>query len=139
MIGNPQFGDGAALVSAFSASAVASDPSLLIKIPLADGNPKSRVYAYEVEVVGRQTAAHENARPPRLLKAVYAMGVNMGIGHEPAGGVTTLKIAKSELPPGKTLTVTAHPLFSLGTRGKPIVAEFEGDMEVAAGVLKPVA
>lgn len=90
---------------------------LCVKIPLADGNPDSRVYAYEVVVVGDEGA-------PKLHKAVYAAGCNMGIGHEPNGGVTTLEIPKSELPPGKTLTFAVRPLTSLGTSGKPIATEF---------------
>ena len=49
----------------------------------------------------------------------------MGIGHEPNGGVTTLDIPKSELPPGKTLTFAVRPLTSLGTFGKPIATEFK--------------
>ena len=84
-----------------------------LKIPLADGNPDSRVYAYEVEVTGDEGT-------PKLYKAVYAAGCNMGIGHEPNGGVTTLEIPKSELPTGKTLTFAVRPLTSLGTSGKPI-------------------
>ena len=59
---------------------------------------------------------------PKLCKAIYAAGCNMGIGHEPNGGMTTLDIPKSELPPGKTLTVAVRPLTSLGTFGKPITA-----------------
>ena len=90
-------------------------PRLCVRIPLADGNPDSRVYAYEVVVVGDEGT-------PKLHKAVYAAGCNMGIGHEPNGGVTTLEILKSELPPGKTLTVAVRPLTSLGTAGKPIAA-----------------
>ena len=90
---------------------------LCVKIPLADSNPDSRVYAYEVVVVGDEGT-------PKLYKAVYAAGVNMGIGHEPNGGMTTLDIPKSELPPGKTLTFAVRPLTSLGTAGKPIAAMF---------------
>ena len=62
---------------------------------------------------------------PKLHKAVYAAGCNMGIGHEPNKGVTTLDIPKSELPPGKTLTVAVRPLSSLGTFGKAVAAEFK--------------
>ena len=62
---------------------------------------------------------------PKLYKAVYAAGVNMGIGHEPNGGMTTLEIAKDELPPGKTLTFAVRPLTSLGTSGKAIATEFK--------------
>ena len=91
---------------------------LCVKIPLADGNPDSRVYAYEVVVVGDEGT-------PKLHKAVYAAGVNMGIGHEPNNGVTTLEIPTSELPPGKTLTIAVRPLTSLGTSGKAIATEFK--------------
>ena len=52
--------------------------------------------------------------------ALFAAGCNMGIGHETNGGVTTLDIPKSELPPGKTLTFAVRPLTSLGTAGKAI-------------------
>ena len=94
-----------------------ASPKLCVRIPLADGNPDSRVYAYEVVVVGDEGTT-------KLHKAVYAAGCNMGIGHEPNGGVTTLEIPKSELPPGKTLTFAVRPLTSLGTAGKPIAAMF---------------
>ena len=93
-----------------------ASPKLCVRIPLADGNPDSRVYAYEVEVTGDEGT-------PKLCKAIYAAGCNMGIGHEPNGGVTTLDIPKSELPPGKTLTFAVRPLTSLGTAGKPIAKE----------------
>ena len=93
-------------------------PRLRVRIPLADGNPDSRVYAYEVVVVGDKGT-------PKLHKAIYAAGVNMGIGHEPNCGVTTLDIPKSELPPGKTLTFVVRPLTSLGTFGKAIATEFK--------------
>jgi hypothetical protein len=86
---------------------------LCVKIPLADGNPASRVYAYEVEVRG-------GARS--VTKATYAAGCNMGIGHETDGGVTTLLIASGELPPGDELAVAVRPLSSLGTSGSPLVA-----------------
>ena len=92
--------------------------NLTIKIPLADGNPDSRVYAYEVVVVGDEGT-------PKLHKAVYAAGCNMGVGHESNGGVTTLEIPNPELPPGKTLTVAARPLTSLGTSGKAIATKFK--------------
>ena len=93
-------------------------PQLRVRIPLADGNPDSRVYAYEVVVIGDEGTQ-------KLFKAVYAAGCNMGIGHEPNGGVTTLDIPKSELPPGKTLTFAVRPLTSLGTSGKAIATEFK--------------
>jgi predicted phosphodiesterase len=93
-------------------------PRLRVRIPLANGNPSSRVYAYEVVVAG-----DEGTR--KLHKAVYAVGCNMGIGHEPNGGVTTLEIAKDELPPGKSLTFAVRPITSLGTSGRPIITDFK--------------
>ena len=57
--------------------------------------------------------------------SLYGGRVHMGIGHEPNGGVTTLEIAKDELPPGKTLTFAVRPLTSLGTSGKSIATEFK--------------
>ena len=38
----------------------------------------------------------------KLFKAVYAAVCNMGMGHEPNGGVTTLDIPMSELQNGKS-------------------------------------
>ena len=92
--------------------------NILLRIPLANGNPDSRVYAYEVKVTGDD--------PGKILcKAVYAAGCSMGIGHEPNNGMTTLEIPKPELPSGKTLTFAVCPLTSLGTFGKPIATEFK--------------
>ena len=93
-------------------------PVVRLRIPLANGNPDSRVYAYEVVVVGDEGT-------PKLYKAVYAAGVNKGIGHEPNGGMTTLDIPKSELPPGESLTFAVSPLTSLGTSGRPIITDFK--------------
>ena len=59
------------------------------------------------------------------ILAAVAAGCNMGIGHEPNGGVTTLEIPTSELPPGESLTVAVRPLTSLGTSGRPITTEFK--------------
>ena len=128
VIGEPLFREGAKLTVEISNAETqrrregenenSASPRLCVKIPLADGNPDSRVYAYEIVVVGDEGA-------PKLHKAVYAAGCNMGIGHEPNGGVTTLEIPKSELPPGKTLTVAVRPLTSLGTSGQPIETKFK--------------
>ena len=111
-IGEPQFRAGAKL---FVEDISAAAPHLSVKIPLADGNPDSRVYAYEVVVVGEGQTLH---------KVVYAAGCNMGVGHEPNGGITDMPIPKSELPSGDALTIAARPLTSLGTRGKPLVAKW---------------
>ena len=94
---------------------VKQEPALRIRIPHADGNPGSRVYAYEVVVAGEGQKLH---------KAVYAAGCNMGVGHEPNGGVTELSIPKAELPPGDALTIAVRPITSLGTRGKPLAAKW---------------
>ena len=76
------------------------------------------MYVYEVVVIG-----DEGGR--KLNKAVYATGCNLGVGNEPNGGMTTLDIPKSELPPGKTLTFAVRPLTSLGTSGKAIATTFK--------------
>ncbi len=138
VIGEPQFKRGAALeicncenvklcnygnmetkeIPQSHNSIIPQSHNLTIKIPLADGNPDSRVYAYEVAVIGE-------AGSQKLFKAVYAAGCNMGIGRESDGGVTTLEIAKDELPPGGSLTVAVRPLTSLGTSGRPIITDFK--------------
>ena len=138
VIGEPQFKRGAALeicncenvklcnygnmetkeIPQFHNSIIPQSHNLTIKIPLADGNPDSRVYAYEVVVIGE-------AGSQKLFKAVYAAGCNMGIGHETNGGVTTLEIAKDELPPGESLTFAVRPCSSLGTKGKSIGTTFK--------------
>ena len=131
VIGEPQFRDGAKIEVGFvshkeqkkqevelTSDSPVSSCALWLKIPLADGNPDSRVYAYEVEVT-------DDVGTRKLHKAVYATGCNMGIGHEPNNGFTTLEIPTAELPSGKTLTVAVRPLTSLGTVGKPIAATFK--------------
>ena len=112
VIGEPQFRAGAKLAVEMCCQETAS-PRLCVKIPLADGNLDSRVYAYEVEVRGEARS---------VTKATYAAGCNMGIGHETDGGVTTLLFASDELPPGDELAVAVRPLSSLGTSGSPLVA-----------------
>ncbi len=147
VIGNPQFREGAKLIVEDVSTGLtgltglsgvkpqtsdnlvnpvnpvqenSATPRLRVRIPLADGNPGLRVYAYEVVVAG-----DEGTR--KLRKAVYAAGCNLGIGHEQNGGVTTLEIAASELPPGKTLTFAVRPLSSLGTVGKAIAAKCKNE------------
>ena len=92
--------------------------NLILKIPPADGNVNSRVYAYEVAISGEEGSE-------KLVKAVYAAGCNMGLGHEPNGGVTTLSISKSELPKSKSLKIAVTPVSSLGTKGKAISADWK--------------
>ncbi len=117
VIGEPQFSKSGKL-RVESVKLESGEEAVKISIPLADGNPDSRVYAYEVVVIGE-------AGSQKLFKAVYAAGCNMGIGHEPNGGVTTLEIAKDELPPGQSLTFAVRPLTSLGTSGRPIITDFK--------------
>lgn len=132
-IGNPQFPDGARLsvkecvasIATGDAANADSDkrkmkkvPAVKVAIPHANGNPDSRVYVYDVVVVGEDPGK-------KIRKAVYAVGCNMGIGHEPCKGVTALFIPKDELPVGGKLTFAVRPLTSLGTYGKPIAAELK--------------
>ena len=127
VIGTPQFRKGAKL--AFPAL---SGSCVKIQIPLADGCPESRVYGYKIEVVGRKAGEREGGdaclqdRKPSdsqtLVKAVYAVGANMGAGQEPNGGITELDMPKSELPSGNMLIFTVTPFTSLSTFGKPITA-----------------
>ena len=100
---------------------VSTSQRICVKIPLADGNPESRVYAYEVVATGESDAT--NGVPPKFHKFVYASGCNVGIGHEPK--TTTLEVMKSELPPGGVLTFAVRPVSSLGTSGKPLVAKIK--------------
>ena len=117
VIGEPQFGKSAKL-KVERVKAKSGEDTVKISIPLADGNPGSRVYAYEVVAVGDEGN-------PKLRKAAYAAGCNLGLGSEPNHGVTTLEISKAELPRGKTLSIAARPLSSLGTAGRPISIKFK--------------
>ncbi|MBR1588892.1 MAG: metallophosphoesterase [Kiritimatiellae bacterium] len=116
-IGEPQFKEGAKLgVGIAPERADAHErvhPAIALSIPLADGNPESRVYAYDVAGAGAEGE-------PKLYKSVYAAGCNMGVGHEQA--VTTLNVPLKQLPKGDVLTFAARPLSSLGTTGRPISA-----------------
>ena len=125
VVGEPEFGKKAKLVVAKGTQAtkatkgtkkgdsVASVPSLKIKIPMADGNPESRVYAYEIVVVGDDPKA-------KLFKNAFFEGANAGIGHELNRGITEVEIPAAELPAGKKLTIAVRPVSSLGTKGKTI-------------------
>ena len=113
VIGEPQFGRDAKVEVKLE-----QNPTVLrIKIPLADGNPDSRVYAYDVVVIGKDPKK-------RLFKSVYFEGVNLGIGNEPNGGVTTVDIPQNELPEGRALTIAIRPISSLGTKGKAIAVTY---------------
>lgn len=113
VIGEPQFGRDAKVEVKLE-----QNPTVLcIKIPLADGNPDSRVYAYDVVVIGKDPKK-------RLFKSVYFDGVNLGIGNEPNGGVTTVDIPQNELPEGRVLTIAIRPISSLGTKGKAIAVTY---------------
>ena len=91
--------------------------SLKLKIPLADGNEKSRVFAYDVVVIDDDPAK-------KFFKSAYFEGVNLGIGHEPDGGITKVELPMAELPAGKKLTIAVRPISSLGTKGKPLVVTY---------------
>ena len=111
-IGAPQFPPRAKIEVAKT-----KDGTVNVIIPLANANAGSRPFAYDVAVVGDDPKA-------RLFKSVYWEGCNLGVGHEPDGGRTTLTIPASELPAGKVLTFAVRPLSSLGTKGKAISAKF---------------
>ena len=113
-IGSPQFRADAKLQ--VEAVENAGKRALNLSIPPADGNPDSRVYAFDVIVTGDDPGK-------KLLKSVYAAGANMGVGHEPNGGVTVFKIPVAELPKGENLTIAVRPITSLGTRGRAIKRE----------------
>ena len=121
-IGAPEF----AAKAVFEVKENAVSKRLCMKIPLADGNEKSRVFAYDVVVIGDDPKN-------KLFKSVYFEGCNLGIGHEPDHGVTTLEIPKSELPEGKKLTIAVRPISSLGTKGKPLVVTYS----IGSGSVKP--
>lgn len=112
-IGEPQFLKGAKVEVV-----LVQNPTVMrIKIPLADGNPDSRVYAYDVVVIGKDPKK-------RLFKSVYFEGVNLGVGNEPNGGVTTVDIPQNELPEGRAMTIAIRPISSLGTKGKAIAVTY---------------
>ncbi len=110
VVGKPEFKPDAKL------AVEKTENGIRLSIPSANANPNSRVYAYEVNVAG------DKADTPPLVKAIYAKGVNLGIGHEPNGGTTTLEISVKELPKCKTYRISATPLSSLGTRGSAITS-----------------
>ena len=113
VIGEPQFGR----IAKVEVKLEKTVGVLRIGIPLADGNPDSRVYAYDVVVIGDDPQK-------RLFRSVYFEGVNLAVGNEPNHGMTIVDIPVNELPSGKTLTVAIRPLSSLGTKGKAIAVTY---------------
>ena len=111
VIGEPQFGKKAKLEVKLEKKAEGKD--LKISIPLADGNPASRVFAYDVVIVGED-------RKARMFKSVYFEGCNVAPGREPNNGITEVELPVAELPAGKNLTIAIRPISSLGTKGKSI-------------------
>ena len=109
-IGSPEFRAKAKLVLKDAGQ------NVRLTIPMADGNPESRVYAYDIVVSGDDPEQ-------RLIRSAYFSGCNAGVGHEPDGGRTNVDLPKSLLPAGKTLTFSVRPLSSLGTSGKAIVVK----------------
>jgi len=83
------------------------------------------VYAYDVVVVGSD-------RGTKLFKCVYAAGANLGVGHEPHGGVTSLYVPKTQLPKGARLTIAVRPITSLGTAGHAIACVYDRAAKVAS-------
>ena len=111
-IGTPEFGKSVKL-KVESVKLKDGGDAVRVAIPLADGNPNSRVFAYDVVVMGDDVEK-------RFFKSVYFEGCNLGIGHEPNKGVTIVDIPLSQLPAGKKLTIAVRPISSLGTKGKTI-------------------
>ena len=111
-IGAPEFPKGAEVAVA------AAEDAVRVTIPLADGNPASRPYAYDVVVVGDDPKT-------KLFKSVYWEGCNLGVGHEPDKGLTFLDLSLSEIPAGKKRIFAVRPVSSLGTKGKAIATFFK--------------
>ena len=80
---------------------------------MADGNPGSRVFAYDVAIVGEDPSK-------RYFKSVYFSSVGCGVGYEMDEGCTRLEVPKSKLPAGKTLRIAVRPISSLDTKGRAI-------------------
>ena len=94
------------------------EKSVRMTIPPADGNPKCRVFAYDVAV-----ATEKPTKTPKPVKCVFATGCNVSAAHAPNGGVTTVEFKRDELPSGATLTFTVTPRSCLGTSGAPLSVE----------------
>ena len=113
VIDKPQFQEGAELKVESGAT-----QTVKLSIPPADGNPKCRVFAYDVAV-----SAEKSSKPSKPVKCVFATGCNVNAAHAPHGGVTTVEFNKDELPSGATLTFTVTPRSCLGTSGMPLTVE----------------
>lgn len=111
VIGKPQFKPDAKLAIDSS-----NPQTIKLSIPQADGNPKCRVFAYDVAVT-----AEKPTKTPKPVKCVLATGCNVNAAHAPHGGVTTVEFKKDELPSGDVLTFTVTPRSCLGTSGAPLV------------------
>ena len=124
VIGTPQFKPDAKLL--LETLEPSNPQTFKLSIPPADGDPKCRVFAYDVAVSAAkaQVGATSGDTTPKTsikpLKCVFAFGCNVSAGHEPKGGVTTVEFQKGELPPGESLTFTVTPRSCLGTAGKPL-------------------
>ncbi len=111
VIGKPQFKPDAKLAIDSS-----NPQTIKLSIPQADGNPKCRVFAYDVAVT-----AEKPTKTPKPVKCVLATGCNVNAAHAQHGGVTTVEFKKDELPSGDVLTFTVTPRSCLGTSGAPLV------------------
>ena len=92
-------------------------PSMWIEIPMADGNPQSRVFIYEIVIMA------DGDRKNRYFKSVYFAGVGFGEGHEDNDGITLTNVPIENLPKGKKLAIGIRPVSCLGTKGKAIGKE----------------
>ena len=119
------------LQNAATVGAVAAFPAIVPARVLGKDAPSNTVNVAQIgcgrigitmDVPGflRATGARLAAAAPPPLRATYAAGINMGIGHEPNGGVTTIDIPRAPLSEGERIVFSATPLSSLGTRGTPI-------------------
>jgi hypothetical protein len=117
VIGKPQFKPDAKL--AVEALKPSNSQTFKLSIPSADGNPKCRVFAYDVAV-----AAVKPEKPIKPLKCVFASGCNVSAPHAPNGGVTTVEFKNDELPDGATLTFIVTPRSCLGTTGDSIGVQY---------------
>ena len=84
---------------------------VVVEIPPATANAKSRVYAYEIAVASEGGGG--------IRKTVYAAGADFTMDHPLAKGATKVRLKLSDLPDGKRLRAEVRPISSLGTAGAP--------------------